>query len=118
MIVDQTFALASSHDNAEPAWFRGYWLAAGALLGAGYTAMVGIGVALGPVVPAGIGLDLTIPALFVALLAGRVRNRPTTVAVVVAGLVTALALELPHGLALPLGALAGAAAAVLTRRTS
>ena len=117
MIVDQTFALASARDDAGPAWFRGYWLASGVLLGAGYTAMVAVGAVLGPVVPAGIGLDVTIPALFVALLAGRVRNRPAAVAVVVAGLVTALALELPHGLALPTGALAGAAAAVIAGRT-
>jgi predicted branched-subunit amino acid permease len=117
-IVDQTFALASSRDDRGPAWFRGYWLAASALLGAGYTFMVAVGVVLGPVVPAGIGLDLTIPALFVAMLAGRVRDRPALVAVVVGGLVTALTLDLPHGLALPLGAVAGAAAAVLTRRTS
>jgi predicted branched-subunit amino acid permease len=117
-IVDQTFAIASPRDEAGPAWFRGYWLAASALLGAVYTAMVGVGAALGPVVPAGIGLELTIPALFIAMLAGRLRDRPACVAVVVGGLVTAVALDLPHGLGLPAGALAGAAAAVMTRRMS
>jgi predicted branched-subunit amino acid permease len=118
MIVDQTFALTSSQGEVSPAWFRAYWLASGALLGAGYTAMVALGVVLGPVVPAGIGLDLTIPALFVAILVGRLRDRPTCVVVLVGGLVTALALELPYGLALPIGALTGAAAAVITRRLS
>lgn len=117
-IVDQTFAIASSRDDLGPAWFRGYWLAAGALLGAAYTAMVGIGVALGPVVSAGAGLDLTIPALFIAMLVGKLRDRPACVAALVGGLVTAAALELPHGLGLPVGALAGAAAAVMTRRMS
>jgi 4-azaleucine resistance transporter AzlC len=117
-IVDQTFAIASLRGEAGPAWFRGYWLAAGALLGAVYTAMVAAGVALGPVVPAGIGLELTIPALFIAMLVGRLRDRPTCVAVLVGGLVAAAALDLPHGLGLPVGALAGAAAAVMTRRTS
>lgn len=115
-IVDQTFAIATSLDDRGPAWFRGYWIAASALLGAGYTAMVAVGVVLGPVVPAGIGLDLTIPALFVALLVGRLRDRPAHVAALVGGLVTALALELPYGLALPAGALAGATAAVAARR--
>ncbi|HSK98249.1 MAG TPA: AzlC family ABC transporter permease [Euzebyales bacterium] len=117
-IVDQTFALVSTGENRGSTWFRSYWLAASALLGAFYTGMVAVGVVLGPVVPAGIGLDLTIPALFVAMLAGRVRDRPALAAVVVGGLVTALTLDLPHGLALPLGAVAGASAAVLTRRTS
>lgn len=117
-IVDQTFALATSQDERGPAWFRGYWFATSALLGGGYTAMVAVGVVLGPVVPTGIGLELTIPALFLAMLAGRVRDRPALVAVVVAGAVTALTLHLPHGLALPIGAVAGAGAAVAAGRTS
>jgi 4-azaleucine resistance transporter AzlC len=117
-IIDQTFALATARAERGAAWFRGYWLAASLLLGAGYTAMVAIGVVLGPIVPAGIGLDLTIPALFLAMLARQVRDRPALVAVLVAGLVTALTLDLPHGLALPIGAVSGAAAAVIARRAS
>src|SRR5690606_36534610 len=101
-----------------PAWFRGYWLAAGVVLGAGFTAMVGVGVALGPVVPATAGLHLAIPVLFLAMLVGRLRDRPTGAAVLVGGLVAALGLGLPHSLGLPAGALAGAAAALITRRIS
>lgn len=115
-IVDQTFAITASRDEAGAAWFRGYWVTVGVLLGAGYTTMVGVGVALGPVVPANAGLELTIPALFVAMLVGRLRDRPTAVAVLVSGIVTVLALDLPHGLGLPSGGLAGATAAVMVRR--
>jgi 4-azaleucine resistance transporter AzlC len=117
-IVDQTFALASTREETGAGWFRGYWIAAGVLLGAVFTAMAAVGAALGPVVPTGAGLDLTVPALFVAMLIGKLRDRPSAVAVVVGGAVTALALDLPHGLGLPVGALAGAAAAVITRRMS
>ena len=54
-----------------------------------------------------------------ALLVGRLRDRPAYVAALVGGLVTALALEVPYGLSLPAGAVAGAtAAAVARRRTS
>jgi 4-azaleucine resistance transporter AzlC len=117
-IVDQTLALTSTRHERGAAWFRGYWLATSALLGAGYSVMVAVGAVLGPVVPDGIGLDLTIPALFVAMLAGRVRDRPARVAVLVGAVVTAATLGLPHGLALPTGAVAGALSAVIVRRTS
>lgn len=118
-IVDQTFAIASARPECGDGWFRGYWLAAGAVLGMGYTAMTVVGVGLGPIVPVGVGLELTVPALFVAMLIARLRGRPAWIAALVGGLVTAAALELPHGLGLPAGALAGAvAAAVAARRAS
>lgn len=118
MIVDQTFALASARDERDPAWFRGYWIACGALIGVVYTAMVVVGVLLGPVVPSGVGLEFTIPALFVAMTVGHAKNRPAAVAALTSAAVTALALELPHGLGLLAGALAGAAAGVIARRMS
>ena len=118
MIVDQTFAIAAARGATEPGWFRGYWMAAGTVLGGVYTMMVCAGIVLGPVVPADVGLDFTIPALFVAMLVGHLRDRPAAVAALVGGLVTALALELPHGLGLPVGAVAGALAGAVTRRSS
>lgn len=118
MIVDQTFALASARDEQDPVWFRGYWIACGALIGVVYTAMVVVGVLLGPIVPGGLGLEFTIPALFVALAVGHVKTRPAAVAAVTSAAVTALALELPHGLGLLAGALAGAFAGVIARRMS
>lgn len=116
LIVDQNFALAAARDEADPRWFRGYWLSAGAVLGAGYTAMVVVGVVLGAVVPTGAGLELTVPAMFVAMAIGQLRDRPAVVAALVGAAVTAVALELPHGLGLLLGAVAGVVAGTITSR--
>lgn len=118
MIIDQTFALASAREERDPTWFRGYWLACGALIGVVYTAMLVAGVLLGPIVPTDIGLEFTIPALFVALAVGHMKTRPAVAAAVTSAAVTALALALPNGLGLLVGALAGATAGVIARRMS
>lgn len=118
IIVDQNFALAMARDEADPRWFRAYWLSSGALLGAGYTAMIAVGVVLGTVVPSGAGIELTVPAMFVAMAVGQLKDRPAVVSALVGAAVTALALELPYGLGLLLGAFAGVAAGTIARRTS
>ncbi|HEX6256959.1 MAG TPA: AzlC family ABC transporter permease [Euzebyales bacterium] len=117
-IIDQLFALASSRDEQDPVWFRAYWLSAAALIGGIFTAMVVVGILLGPVLPTGAGLQFTVPAMFLALLVGQLRDRPALVAAIAGAGVTALALDLPHGLGLMAGAVAGAAAGAITRRMS
>ena len=118
LIVDQTFALAAARVERDQAWFRGYWLACGALIGGVFTAMVVVGILLGAIVPSGSGLEFTVPAMFVALAASQLRDRPAVVAAVTGAAVTALALQLPYGLGLLIGALAGAAAGAGARRMS
>lgn len=117
-IIDQTFALSSARTEQEPGWFRAYWFAASGLIGAVFTAMVVVGILLGPIVPSGIGLEFAVPALFVALVVGQVHDRPALAAAVTGAAVTALALDLPNGLGLLAGALAGAAAGATARRMS
>jgi 4-azaleucine resistance transporter AzlC len=117
-IIDQLFALASARDEQDPAWFRGYWLSAAALIGAIFTVMVVVGILLGPVLPTGAGLQFTVPAMFLALLVGQLRDKPALVAAIAGAGVTALALDLPHGLGLMAGAVAGAAAGAISRRMS
>jgi predicted branched-subunit amino acid permease len=118
IIVDQNFALAMARDETDPRWFRAYWLSSGALLGAGYTALIVVGVVLGAVVPSGAGLELTVPAMFLAMAIGQLKDRPSVVAALVGATVTAVALELPYGIGLLAGALAGVVAGTIARRTS
>jgi 4-azaleucine resistance transporter AzlC len=117
-IIDQTFALSNARAERDPAWFRAYWFAAAGLIGVVFTTMVVAGILLGPIVPSGIGLELTVPALFVALGVTQVKGRPTLAAAVAGASVTALALDLPNGLGLLAGALAGAATGAIARRMS
>jgi predicted branched-subunit amino acid permease/RimJ/RimL family protein N-acetyltransferase len=117
-IVDQTYAVATSRGSelADPARFRRYWLTAGLLLGLGWLAAVGVGIALGPVLPVDSPLSIAIPATFTSLLVPRLVNRPAVAGAATAALVTALASPLPHGLGLLLGVAAGVTAASLTPR--
>jgi len=117
-IIDQTFALSSARTERDAAWFRAYWFAAAGLIGVVYTTMVAIGILLGPIVPGGIGLEFTVPALFTALGVTQVRDRPALAAAVAAAAVTVLALDLPNGLGLLAGALAGATTGAVARRMS
>lgn len=117
-IIDQTFALSSARTERDPAWFRAYWFAAAGLIGVVFTAMAVTGILLGPIVPSDIGLQFTVPALFVALGVTQVRDRPALAAAVAGASVTALALDLPHGLGLLAGAVAGATTGAIARRMS
>lgn len=117
-IIDQTFALATASDERDPRWFRAYWLAAAGLIGTVFTAMVVVGARLGPVLPSGVGLQFTVPAMFMALLVGQLRDTGALAAAAVGAATTAVALDLPHGLGLLAGALTGAAAGAIVRRTS
>ncbi|HSJ45755.1 MAG TPA: AzlC family ABC transporter permease [Euzebyales bacterium] len=117
-IIDQTFALSTARTERDPAWFRAYWFAAAGLIGIVFTAMAVVGILLGPIVPSGIGLEFTVPVLFVALSVSHVRDRPALAAAVAGAAVTALALDLPHGLGLLAGAVAGSATGAIARRMS
>jgi 4-azaleucine resistance transporter AzlC len=117
-IIDQTFALTSARDEQDPAWFRGYWFAAAATIGIVYTSMVVTGILLGTIIPTDIGLEFTVPAMFMALGVGQLRDRPALAAAIAGAAVTALAMDLPHGLGLLVGAVAGAATGAIARRMS
>lgn len=118
-IVDQTFALVSTREERHPGWFRRYWLGASGLLLALYLGGILLGIVAGQVVPAGLSLEFTIPVLFLAMLMPGLRDTPRRGAALAAAVVTVATLDLPHGLGLLLGALAGAitGASVARRRT-
>jgi predicted branched-subunit amino acid permease len=111
MIVDQTFAMVTARPDElrDPARFRRYWLSACGALTVGWLAAVGAGIAFGPVLPAESPLGIAVPAIFVALLAPRLRSVPAVAAGLGGGGIAALAATLPHGAGLLLGALGGVA---------
>lgn len=117
-IVDQTFALIDRRPERNPEWFRGYWLSAGAVLGAAYLALIGVGVLAGPVIPSRLSLDFAFPIMFIAMLVPKLTENAGRAAALAAAVTTASTLGLPHGLGLLLGGLVGALAGVLTARRS
>jgi predicted branched-subunit amino acid permease len=118
-LVDQTYALASAcPDLLEPARFRRYWLTAGIVLGVVWTGVIALVVLAGPVVPTDPALGFAATAVFVGLLAPRLRARAARRPAVVAAVVALAASPLPSGLGVLLAAAAGVAPALLTHRRS
>lgn len=115
-IVDQTFALANTRRERDPAWFRGYWITAGAVLGVAYVGVIGVGILAGPVLPPRLALDFAVPVMFVAVLVPALRDAPRRAAALTGAVVTAAALVLPHGMGLLAGGLLGALAGVTIAR--
>lgn len=113
-LVDQMYALVSAITHQSHRYVRSFYLAAMALLWTAYMGGVGLGLLVGPVIPASIPLGLSIPIMFLAMLAPGLDARPSYVAAIV-GMATAIAgASLPSGLGLiagiVVGTIAGAAA--------
>ncbi|MGH8826032.1 MAG: AzlC family ABC transporter permease [Jiangellaceae bacterium] len=117
-IVDQTYALAMDRADLTTARrFRHYWLAMAAVLGVIYVASMAAGVLLGPVLPAASPLDFVATAVFIGLLAPRLRGPRSVIVSVVAALVSLFGADLPNGIGLAAGVGAGFAVAALIERT-
>lgn len=117
-LVDQTYAITTARrDLTDPRRFRRYWATAGIVLGAGWTAAMAAAVLLGPVVPADSPLTFAATAVFVGLLVPRLGERLARRPAAVAAVVALVAAPLPNGLGLLVGALAGIAPSLLTRRS-
>jgi predicted branched-subunit amino acid permease len=118
-IVDQTYAIASTRpDLVQPARFRRYWLTAGLVLGAGWTAVMAAAVAAGPIVPVGPALTFASTAVFVGLLVPRLRERTALRPAAIAAVVALVAAPLPHGSGLLVATLAGVVPTLLHPRST
>ena len=107
-IVDQTFVVVAGRDDLrDPASFRRYWLTAGGLLGAMWTAATVSGVLAGPVIPEVLALDIAAPALFIGLLVPRIIDRGALAVASLAAAVAAVTYGSLGPLALPLAMLCG-----------
>lgn len=107
LVVDEPVALALEHEDRDRA--RATFWFAGTLLFVCWNAVTIVGAAVGDVLgnPATIGLDAAFPAVFVALLAPRLRD-PGSRRAAIGGAVVALALTplLPAGVPVLLAAFA------------
>ena len=113
-IVDQTYAMTLSDiaDIDTDDDFRRYFMTAGTTLLIAWTIAVGLGIVVGPLLPARLPLELVLPASFVALIAPTVTTR-SEVTVVLLGAAAVLATA-DSSAALPLAAAVG----VTNSRTS
>lgn len=115
-LIDQVFALALPRVNDDPQAFRRYYLAVGITFWVLWLATTGLGLVLGPIVPASWGLGFAVPIMFLGLLVMAINRWPKAVAALVAATVAALAAGLPHKSGLLLGAISGIVAGSWTNR--
>jgi predicted branched-subunit amino acid permease len=121
-VVDPTFALVTArHDLDNAGTFRRYWLAMGGGMAVVWTGLVGLGVVVGPALGRGGGVLAFAPvAVFLAMVAPRLTDRPSVAAAGVGGMITgALAYSdfLPAGAPVLVGAAVGVVAGTLTGRS-
>ena len=70
LLIDQTYLLVVARDDLDdPVRFRRYWSCAGGLLLGCWVTTVGLGSALGPLLPAGLPLDAAAVAVLAGMLA-------------------------------------------------
>jgi predicted branched-subunit amino acid permease len=118
LLVDPVYALAVGRfsgrdDDGEPRSRLRYYLAAGATLWAGWSALTGAGVLLGGLLPSWLPLELAAPLTFLVLVLPMLVGRAACVAALVGGVVALGAGGLPLGLGLLCGAGAGVVAGVV-----
>ena len=115
MMTDQSYALSMVHFMNEPddnpKWF---FFGASALLWVVWQAATLIGLILGAIIPPQLGLDFAIPLTFTAVLFKSSLDKPTVITVVVSATAAVATANIPMNAGLPLAALAGISAGVLT----
>jgi predicted branched-subunit amino acid permease len=117
LLIDQTYLMVTARDDLDDAaGFRRYWSVAGGALLASWVCAVGLGSALGPLLPSGTPLAAAAVVVLAGMLAPRLTTpRPVAVAVT-ALLVAVLAAPLPGGLNVIVGIGAGLVVGVLLDR--
>jgi predicted branched-subunit amino acid permease len=112
-IQDQTYLSATGRSWAAPADFRRYWGWLGASLLVVWTASVGLGLLLAPVLPPLPHLALVGTALFIAMLVPRLVDATSLAGAAVAALTAVAVAQILPELGILVGAAAGVATAVL-----
>jgi 4-azaleucine resistance transporter AzlC len=118
LLTDEAYAVAILHYNADSAPTNKHWyfFGAGLTLWTGWQISTAIGIFLGTQIPASWGLDFTLALTFIALVFPVIRDRPTVLAALAAGLTSILAADLPYKLGLLTAALVGILTGLLAER--
>jgi len=109
LLTDEAYAPSVIHYEKEGITPYGHWF----LLGAGFSLWfiwqtgTAVGIFLGSAIPESWSLDFALPLTFIAMVMPVLKNRPSILAALSAGIVALLAYSLPYKLGLILAALIG-----------
>lgn len=109
LLTDEAYAVAINHyrQEGELRHKHLYFLGAGLALWTAWQLSTAAGIFLGAQVPANWGLEFTLALTFIALVVPQIKDRPSLLAALTAGLVAVLAASLPYRLGLLTAGLAG-----------
>lgn len=109
LLTDEAYAVTITRYNHDDQSDRKYWyfLGAGLALWTSWQISTAVGVFLGAQVPPGWSLDFTLALTFIALVVPSLRDRPSLLAAISAGVVAILASGLPYKLNLIVAAVVG-----------
>jgi 4-azaleucine resistance transporter AzlC len=109
LLTDEAYAVAITHYQQEGDQRHRHWyfLGAGLALWASWQISTAAGVFLGAQVPASWGLEFTLALTFIALVVPQIKDRPSLLAALTAGLASVLASGLSYRLGLLAAGLAG-----------
>ncbi len=109
LLTDEAYAVAITRYNREDDSLCKHWyfLGAGLALWTSWQISTAVGVFLGTQIPPGWSLDFTLALTFIALVIPSLRDRPSLLAAISAGVVAILAAGLPYKLNLIVAAVAG-----------
>jgi len=116
VLIDQVFALTMVNHEEDPRAFRQYFLASGFTFWSLWMTFTGLGLFIGPVVPAEWQLSFAAPVLFMGLLAVSVDNWRKVAVAGVAMVLTLLLADLPHRTGLLFAALIAVALGLVLER--
>ncbi len=119
LLTDQAYAFSINRyreSRLETSQKLSYYTGAGLTLWLPWQISTAVGAILGARVPDSWELDFAIPLVFLALLIPAVRDRSDGIAAAVAGLTVLAVAGLPYNLALPLAALVGITAGLVSER--
>ena len=116
LLTDEAYAVSITHYSApiqtspsveESSHQHWYFLGAGLALWGAWQLSTAVGIFLGTQVPASWSLDFTLALTFIALVVPNIKDRPSAVAAITAGVTEMFAYGLPYKLGLVAAALAG-----------
>lgn len=115
LLTDQAYALSlTKHETDGVDDIRSYYLGVALTLWITWIVCTALGVVVGTSVPEEWGLSFAVPLVFLAILVPVMTDRPRIVAALVGGGVAVLSAGVPFNLSLPIGAIAGIAAGLLS----
>jgi 4-azaleucine resistance transporter AzlC len=123
LLTDEAYAVTISHYNQEGDKTRQHWyfLGAGLVLWTCWQVSTAAGIFLGAQIPASWGLDFTLALTFIAIVVPALKDRPSVLAALSAGVTSLLAYGLPYKLGLIAAAFVGIVVGLLAeswRKTS